>query len=113
MLITFHSKAAAEVLMRADDAKPLLSAAGKPYTGQVPERGVFKHDQLAAAIEGLERAIRAEDAPPPDEQDPDKAPVHPVEERVSLHQRAFPLLDMLKKSQAAGADVTWETASAW
>jgi len=114
MLITFHSKAAADILMRSDDVDTLLRAAGKTYGEKVPERGVFTRDQLAGAIAGLERAIQAEPpvAEDADEQS-DKGPAHPVDQHVALHQRAFPLLDMLRKSLAAGHDVTWESSRGW
>lgn len=42
MLITFHSKVVAEVLMLAKHAGPLLQAAGKSFDEKsVPEQGVF------------------------------------------------------------------------
>jgi hypothetical protein len=113
MLITFHSKAAPEILMRANDAMPLFRAAGKWAPGEpAPERGIFPRGQLAAAIAALEDAVRREaEAGEPRDPDPnetDAPPVHPVERKVALRQRAFPLLDMMRKSLAAGADITWE-----
>jgi len=113
MLVTFHSKAVADILMRSDDVGPLLSAAGKPYADKVPERGVFTRDQLPGAIAGLERAIQADahHAAPGDEPPADEP--HPVEQPVSLRNRAFPLLDMLRKSLEGGHDVTWETSRGW
>lgn len=41
MLITFHSKVVAEVLMLTDHAGALLQAAGKSFGDKIPERGVF------------------------------------------------------------------------
>ncbi|SOE46281.1 hypothetical protein ANDA3_0351 [plant metagenome] len=114
MLITFQSKAAGDVLMLEEHALPLLQAAGKA-PGVSPERGVFTVAQLPAAIAGLEKAIAA--APPladeDDDDDDDKPPVHPIALPVALGQRAFPLLDLLRKSQASGVDVMWEGSSAW
>ena len=57
MLITFHSKVVAEVLMLTDHAGILLQAAGKSFGDKIPERGVFTADQLGPAIQGIERAI--------------------------------------------------------
>ena len=39
MLITFHSKVVAEVLMLTDHAGALLQAAGKSFGDKIPERG--------------------------------------------------------------------------
>ena len=109
MLITFHSKAAADVLMRADDAAPLLRAAGKAVGDYAPERGVFTADQLATAIAGLEAAVHAN----PEPVEADDRESHHHDTKVSLRQRAFPLLDMMRKSLASRADITWDSARGW
>ena len=111
MLITFHSKATAEVLMRTEDAAPLLKAAGKIPGGEIPERGVFTAEQLPAAIAGLEAAVAGQTPPPEDDEAVE--PVHPVDRAVSLQQRAYPLLDMMRQSLAARADLTWEVSRGW
>lgn len=112
MLITFHSKVVAEVLMLSDHAGPILQAAGKPIGDKIPERGVFTVDQLGPAIAGIERAI--ENAEHPDEEeDEDKAPRSPMARAVGLKERAFPLLDMMRQSQAANVEVTWEASRGW
>jgi hypothetical protein len=109
MLITFHSKAAADVLMRADDALPLLRAAGKSVVGDaLPPLGVFTRDQLPAAIAGLEAAVHAVPKTVPDDEEVDHR-----QAKVTLRQRAFPLLDMMHKSLDAGADIIWESARSW
>ncbi|CUJ15858.1 DUF1840 domain-containing protein [Achromobacter xylosoxidans] len=114
MLITFHSKVVAEVLMLTDHAGALLQAAGKSFGDKIPERGVFTVDQLGPAIQGIERAIEeAQGARDEDEEDEDKPPVAPMARAVGLKERAFPLLDMMRQSQAAGAEVTWEVSRGW
>ncbi|OZI32275.1 hypothetical protein CAL29_31170 [Bordetella genomosp. 10] len=114
MLITFRSKAGAEVLMLSEHAGPLLRAAGKSFPEQFPERGVFTPEQLQAAIDGIEKAIaQAPAVKEEDDDDGDKPPVHPVSRPVGLQQRAFPLLDLMKKSLAKGVTLSWEAASPW
>lgn len=117
MLIKFHSKAATEVLMLSQNAAPLLRAAGKSIRDEIPERGVFTREQLPAAIAGIEAAIHADErarAGDTDEkEDPDEPPVHPIAQHVELHQRAYPLLDMMRRSLDEGADVTWEATRGW
>jgi hypothetical protein len=111
MLISFRSKAGAEVLMLSDDAAPLLRAAGKSLPDHFPERGVFVPDQLEPAIAGIQKAVAlAHEHPETHEHDPDALHAHPM---VGLQQRAYPLLDLMKKAQAKGVNVTWEPASSW
>jgi len=106
MLIVFHSKAAAEVLMLAQHAAPLLRAAGKVFDQDVPVRGVWTAAQLSDAIAGIERAV----AQTAGELPQDEEGVPAMERSVGLRQRAWPLLDMLKRAQTKGVDVVWEAA---
>ena len=105
MYITFHSKAAADVMMRVDDAAPLLRAAGKAIGGEFPTLGVLTHEQLPAAIAGLEAAVHASPTPMPDDDEID----HRLA-KVTLRQRAFPLLEMMHASLDANTDILWERA---
>lgn len=112
MLIVFHSKAAAEVLMFSKHALPILQAAGKPYIDDLPERGVITHDQLDAAIAGIERAIAGDTTKEfSDENDQIASEIHPISQPVSFRRRAFPLLAMLRLSRGINADVMWEPAT--
>lgn len=114
MLVTFSSKVDANILMLGDHAKAVLSVAGKNIADGVPERGVFSAEQLPDAIHKIEAAITAETSQPTlDADDPDEPKPHPLTEHVRLGQRAYPLLQMMKKAQAAGAPVLWEAGSGW
>jgi len=108
MLVVFHSKAAADVLMLSAHARQVLQAAGKVLEDALPERGVFTPEQLPAAIALLEQVgtISADPAES-DQTDPGQPP------KVGLRQRAWPLLDMLRKAQRKGQSVIWEPAAAW
>lgn len=112
MLVTFQSKSAADILMLGDHAGPVLQAAGKPGDAASLKRGIFTVEQLPAAIAALEKAIAEEDLPL-EKEDPDHEPVHPMARSVSLRQRAFPLLDMMRKALAIKEPVLWEAGSAW
>ncbi|HTK00779.1 MAG TPA: DUF1840 domain-containing protein [Bordetella sp.] len=116
MLISFRSKAGAEVLMLSDHAKPLLRAAGKSVPDAFPERGVFTPGQLGPAIAGIEKAVALAPEHPEDHQDHQDEPhppTHSMARPVGMRQRAYPLLDLMRKAQAKGVDVTWESASSW
>ena len=96
MLVTFSSKAGADILMLGEHAKPLLRIAGKIIETPFPARGVFAADQLPDAIGRLERAIGPENRI-----------------GVSLRQRAFPLLDLMRRAQKSGHPILWEAGSGW
>jgi len=115
MLIKFRSKTVAEILMLSPNAAPLLRAAGKTIGEQIPERGVFTVEQLPAAIAGIEAAVHAEERADPSQidDDDDAPPVPPMAQHVELHQRAYPLLDMMRRSLTDGVDVTWEATKGW
>ena len=116
MLIVFHSKSSAEVLMFGQHALPILRAAGKSFEdGKLPERGVITRQQLAAAIKGIEQAmaITTETEENPDTDDDNDDKVHPVNEPVSFRRRAYPLLAMLRLANEKQEDVQWEPAPVW
>src|SRR4051794_25007720 len=99
MLVVFHSKISAEVLMFSKHALLVLQAAGRPYTDALPERGVITHAQLEAAIAGIEHAIAVDthsDYEDEDQQAENKT--HPISRPVGFRQRAFPLLAMLRQA---------------
>jgi len=115
MLIVFHSKSAAEVLMFSQHALPILKAAGKPYTNELPERGVITRDDVGAAIAGIERAmaITKETDENPDSDDDNDDKVHPINEPVSFRRRAYPLLAMMRLAHEHQEDIIWEPAPTW
>lgn len=109
MIYRFQSKASGDVLMNGPIGDRMLEIVGRSPA----ERGIVEAAALPAAIAAIERAIAAErdpataggdgahgngngngDAPEP-------------EKRVGLGQRAYPLLQLMKRSVAQRADVVW------
>ena len=113
MLVVFHTKPAAEVLMFAKHALPVLKAAGKPFSDTLPERGVITREQLPAAIKGIESAMALDTEQEYSHEDDVNQHEHPMSQPVSFRRRAFPLLAMLRLSKDHDADVTWEPAPDW
>ncbi|CAM5784769.1 DUF1840 domain-containing protein [Castellaniella caeni] len=114
MLILFQSKSAAEVLMFAQHAKPILVAAGKHFdTPDLPERGVITKAQLDAAIAGIESLMATDTSHNDNTGEHDDATEHPIAQHVGMRRRAWPLLAMLRLSREKGEDVTWEPAPIW
>ena len=110
MLVTFSSKAGADILMLSQHAKPLLQIMGKLDGAELAVRGVFMPEQMDQTISKLEQAIAL--APEPSDDDED-APKDPIARQVGLRQRAFPLLDLLRKAKEKNHPVLWEASSPW
>jgi hypothetical protein len=100
MHYVFKSRADADLLMMAPAAEQLLGLVGKAPAGQ----GIIEARDIPAAIQALEDAISADDtahrSDPAFEED-GRA------ERVGLRQRAWPMLEMMKRSVAEQADIVW------
>jgi Domain of unknown function (DUF1840) len=93
MLYKFRSIATGEVIMTGVRGDQLLHIIGKPPSA----KGIVAPEELPAAIRALERAVTADDA----------SIDEPLNDRVSLRQRAWPLVDMFKRAQAAQTAVVW------
>ncbi|MCL2644999.1 MAG: DUF1840 domain-containing protein [Betaproteobacteria bacterium] len=114
MLITFKSKAGADVLMFGDTAQQLLALIDKDGNAA---RGIVTLEQLPEAITRLESAIEAERARlnaksveelEAEEEMQAEAGHAGMTAPVNIAQRAWPLLDLLRCSRAAGQPVTWD-----
>jgi|SRR5450830_1053426 hypothetical protein len=112
MLITFHSKAAADVTMYQEHAKRILDLLGKdvargvitaaeaPGAVQVLEKEVAETRAHAASDE-MQRDVNAHHGEQGEDADHEGAQV------VSFSTRAYPLLEMLRAARDGGNDVLW------
>jgi hypothetical protein len=107
MLVTFSTKAAADITMFGEVATTLLKLMGQ--SGGVP--GALLAADLPAAIDRLKAAIATTGGEPSGnpprhaDEDEDKAPAP-----VTLRQRAFPLIKLLEAAARAETDVVWGQA---
>jgi hypothetical protein len=113
MLVTFSSKAGADILMLGQHAKPILTIIGKTNDKDLLTRGVFMPEQLEAAILTLEQAIAAEPKQNQEESEDSDLPKDALTLPVGLKQRSFPLLDLLKRARTQQVPVMWEAGSGW
>jgi len=105
MLYRFKSQATEDILMMEGNARQLLDIVGKAST-----KGIITVDQMPAAISALEEAVKQDGLNNKHNHDAFAAENHADDaERVhvGLHQRAAPLIHMLKRSLAEGKDVVW------
>ncbi|MDR1662780.1 MAG: DUF1840 domain-containing protein [Azoarcus sp.] len=113
MLTTFKSEAGADVIMFGDAARLLLAVLGKDAD---EAKGIVTVEQLPEAISRLQSAIDAERARQSAksaaereaEEEAEREAGHSgMEASVGLAQRAWPLLDLLRRAQTGGAPVVW------
>ena len=98
MIYKFKSKATGDLIMTQPVAERVLSLIGKPATPQ----GIIEVDQLPAAMSALEAAVSAE-APATAGGDDGG----PKGDRVSLRQRVWPMVEMMKRALAAKQAIVW------
>ena len=102
----FKSKAAADVIYLPDAANQVLAALGRKAAPQ----GIIEVADLSAAQQALLAAVEADEAAfaalVAEAEAKGEAP--PRRQGVTLKQRVWPLLDMLRLSEAQRADVIWQ-----
>ncbi len=101
MLVTFKSKAAADVIMYKEHALPILDLLHKDVN-----RGVITAEETAGAIRLIETAV-ANSRAEPAVIDGDGEEDRPQTEMVSFSARVFPLLEMLRAAQKIQREVMW------
>lgn len=99
-MIRFSCSVTGDLVMLDTHAVHLLALIGK----SADSRGVITPQQMPEAIASLEAAAAEPPETGPDwvaEDEADEA------EPVSLSQRAFPMLQMLRRAKAADAPILW------
>jgi len=105
MIYKFKSKAAGDVIMMGPAGDDVLRLIGKSPGAQ----GILEVAQMPAAIAAIEQAIAADDAARAEAEKEAAAEGRklPPRDGVTLRQRAWPLVDMMKRSMADGVDIVW------
>ena len=107
-LVVFRSKAAGEIFMFTESARRIFEIIGR----QDSPRGVITAEQVPEALQKLVDAVEEEKAQLKAARDDaelhDKQGDGAVQPRpITLGQRAFPLVEMLREAQKKKVDVTW------
>jgi cyclopropane-fatty-acyl-phospholipid synthase len=106
MLYKFKSRAAADLIMLEPHGRQIVSIIGK----EPGASGILTVAQIPAAIAALEAAVADEEARVQAQMAEEGEDADAAEQRkdaVRLRQRVVPLIEMLKRSAAADADVVW------
>jgi hypothetical protein len=102
MIYKFKSKAAGDVIMLGPQGDQILRIVGKAPAAQ----GIFEVADMPAAIAAIEQAVAAEEVSgQPGDAAADRT--SGSTDRIGLRQRAWPLVEMLKRCQAEGAVIVW------
>ena len=107
MLYRFQSRASPDFVMLEVHARQLLDIVGKSPAPQ----GIITVEQIPGAIAALEAALAREgrNSHNNDDYAVEGHTSEAEKQHVGLHQRAAPLMHMLKDSLAEKKDVTWKT----
>jgi hypothetical protein len=103
MLYVFKSRASANLVMLEPHGRRLLQIIGK----EPAPRGIVLPADMAAAVAALQEAIRRDEQEPGEEAVPQGEEEVAPAERVSLRQRMTPMIDMLRRCEAAGREIVW------
>ena len=105
MIYKFKSKAAGDVIMTGPAGDDVLRLMGKAAAAQ----GIIEAGSMTAAIAALEQAVAADEQARGQAENEAKAEGEKLAPRegVSLRQRAWPLVEMMKRSMAEKADIVW------
>jgi hypothetical protein len=103
MIVTFRSKAHADIMMFGDIAISLLKLMG--HSGTVP--GALLAEDVPMALEYLRKAVAANKAAVADVSDSVQDD-ESGERIVNLAHRALPLIELLAAAATAKCDVMWD-----
>ena len=105
MIYKFRSKAAGDVIMMGPSGDQVLRLLGR----EPAAKGIIEPAAMPAAMAALEAALAAEEAARAqagrDAAAEGRKPA--PSEGVTLRQRAWPLVEMLKRAQAANQEIVW------
>ena len=104
MIYRFKTKAAGDLIMMGPAGDAVLRILGREPSAQ----GIIEAAALPAAMAAIEAAVAADEAARKESgADALAAPAGGSGDKISLRQRAWPLLEMMRRSQAEGADIVW------
>jgi hypothetical protein len=105
MLYKFRSKAAGDVIMLGPAGDDVLRIIGKTPG----PTGIIEPADMPAAIAALERAVAEDDAAreQAEREAREQGRKPPPRDGVTLRQRAWPMVEMMKRSASEDAGIVW------
>jgi hypothetical protein len=105
VLYKFKSKAAGDVIMLGPNGDQVMRLVGR----EPAPKGIFEVEHMPRLIAALERAVAADEAARQEAAQQGEAPGgrEGKGDGVTLRQRAWPLVEMLRRCHAAREVITW------
>lgn len=104
MLYRFRSSATGDVVMLGPNGDELLQILGR----EPAARGIIEPVDMPQAMQALQAAVAAAEASQADTGGDGDDPAEPHTPRhISLRQRVWPMIEMLRRAHAAEAAVVW------
>jgi Domain of unknown function (DUF1840) len=105
MIYKFKSKAAGDVIMMGPAGDEVLRLIGKAAAPQ----GIIDASAMVAAITALEQAVAADESARAQAEREAKAEGKKLAPRegITLRQRAWPLVEMMKRAMRENAEIVW------
>lgn len=104
MLYKFKSKATGDVIMLGANGDQVMRIIGKEPAAQ----GIIEVANMPAAMAALQAAVQQSEAKDESADDVSApAGAKTGADRVSLRQRVWPLVEMLKRAHGAGEPIVW------
>lgn len=104
MLYKFRSKAAGDVIMLGPNGDQVMRIVGR----EPAAKGIFEVAHMPALVGALESAVAADEAARERNAEDDEAPKGKGD-GVTLRQRVWPLVEMLRRCHGAREVITWGT----
>ena len=99
MIYKFKSKATGDLLMLGPQGNQFLALLGR----EAAPKGIIEWADMPAAIATLQRAAEADDAHRAEQARQEAA----EPEVVSLRQRLWPMIEMMRQAHAAQVPIVW------
>ncbi|MEO6410780.1 MAG: DUF1840 domain-containing protein [Burkholderiaceae bacterium] len=105
MIYKFKSKAAGDVIMLGASGDDVLRTIGKSPAA----KGIIEAADMPAAMQAIEAAVAADEAAreSAEQELRSSGQTLPARDGVSLRQRAWPLVEMMKRAHAEGEPIVW------
>lgn len=106
MLYKFKSKAGGDVIMLGPDGDQLMRIIGK----EPAPKGILLVADMPTALKALEAAVLADEQAVADSSASPESGAErdePRSSRVALRQRAWPLMDLIRRALSSEHDVVW------
>ena len=100
MIYKFKSKATGDVIMLGPNGDQLLQLLGR----EPAPKGIIEVADMGAAIDALNEAVRADETRGGDAAEGDE---EQAQKGVSLRQRVWPMIEMMKLARAEGHPIVW------